>query len=324
MLILSESDVLRRLDAGRLISALEAAFCDRYSSVTIPQRTHLEIEDGILLLMPCYDRGGRTLGMKTVVVREKDTGGEGRVRASYLLLDLMSGQPRMTAGAKHMTAMRTAATSSLATKYLAREDAKVLGVIGTSTEARIHLEVLQLVRRFERFLVAGRMPKRTQAFAREMSQSLKVEIEAVDAGTCAAGSDVLCTCTNSSTPLFDGGVVRPGTHINAIGAFQPHTRELDSSVVKRSQVVVESYDAALAEAGDLLIPIGEGAIGRDHIVADLHELVTGAKTVRTSANDITLFKSVGNALEDLVAAELIAGIVLNGQGGSAVEETRHD
>src|SRR5437660_8846088 len=138
-----------------------------------------------------------------------------------------------------------------------------------------------------------------------MSQKINRPVESVDAQTCATQSDVLCTCTTSPVPLFDGNLLRPGTHLNLIGAFQPHAREVDSRTVQRAHVIVDTYDGALAEAGDLLIPIKEGIISRDHIAADLHELLTGKKPGRTSASEITLFKSVGCALEDLITAELL-------------------
>jgi ornithine cyclodeaminase/alanine dehydrogenase-like protein (mu-crystallin family) len=138
-----------------------------------------------------------------------------------------------------------------------------------------------------------------------MKPEHSMKIEAVDAETCARESDVLCTCTTSGVPLFDGWWVRPGTHLNLVGAFQPETREVDDETVKRARVVVDTYDGALAEAGDLLIPLKNGAIHRDHVVADLHEIASGKKQGRTSHEDITLFKSVGCALEDLVTAQLI-------------------
>jgi ornithine cyclodeaminase/alanine dehydrogenase-like protein (mu-crystallin family) len=130
-------------------------------------------------------------------------------------------------------------------------------------------------------------------------------ITVVDARTCAAQSDVLCTCTSNSAPLFDGRDLRPGTHLNLVGAFRPQTREVDSHTIQNSRVVVDTYGNALSEVGELLIPLQEGLITRDHIVADLHELVSGAKQGRRSPEEITVFKSVGCALEDLVAAELL-------------------
>jgi ornithine cyclodeaminase len=129
-------------------------------------------------------------------------------------------------------------------------------------------------------------------------------VEAADADRCAAESDVLCSCTNAKAPLFDGKLLRPGTHLNLVGAFQSHTREVDSVTIRQATVVVDTYDGAFAEAGDLLIPMREGVIGRDHIKMDLHELVNVKNLTRASA-EITVFKSVGCALEDLVAAELV-------------------
>jgi ornithine cyclodeaminase len=139
-----------------------------------------------------------------------------------------------------------------------------------------------------------------------MSTELNLKIEAVYARTCAAESDVLCTCTTSPTPLFDGQMLRKGAHINAVGSFQPHTRELDDVTVQRARIAVDTFDGAHAEAGDLLIPMRSGGVTRAHWLADLHQVVSGKVQVRTSPTDITLFKSVGCALEDLAAAELLA------------------
>jgi ornithine cyclodeaminase/alanine dehydrogenase-like protein (mu-crystallin family) len=138
-----------------------------------------------------------------------------------------------------------------------------------------------------------------------MKQACGMEVESVDAETCARESDVLCACTTSSEPLFDGRWLRPGAHLNLVGAFQPHAREVDDETVRRARVVVDTWEGALAEAGDVLIPMKNGVIDRGHILADLHEVASAKKKVRTSAADITLFKSVGCALEDLVTAKLI-------------------
>jgi ornithine cyclodeaminase len=138
-----------------------------------------------------------------------------------------------------------------------------------------------------------------------MKQDHGIEVEPVDAATCARESDVLCTCTTSSTPLFDGGCLQAGAHLNLVGAFQPDTREVDDTTARRSRIVVDTYHGALAEAGDLLLPLKTGAITRAHVVADLHEIASGKKQGRTNSRDVTLFKSVGCALEDLVTAKLI-------------------
>jgi ornithine cyclodeaminase/alanine dehydrogenase-like protein (mu-crystallin family) len=228
------------------------------------------------------------------------------VHATYMLLDPRTAQPVLVVPANYLTDLRTAATSAVATKFLARQDVRVLGVFGTGRQARAHIKILPLVRRFERVLVCGREPGASRDFAQKMSTEMNIPIEPADARTCAAESDVLCACTTSPTPLFEGRILRPGTHLNLVGAFQPHTREVDSVTLQRSRVVVETYEGVLAEAGDLLIPMQEGSVHRDHIASDLHGLVSGKTQGRIDDSTITLFKSVGYALEDLVTAELLS------------------
>jgi ornithine cyclodeaminase/alanine dehydrogenase-like protein (mu-crystallin family) len=305
MTTLTEDDVRQRLDPTRVIAAIESAFRDRFFTTVMPTRTHVNLPEGVFLIMPCYDPAGRALGMKLVSVQDKPARPEDRIQATYMLFDTETARPRLLAPANHLTDIRTAATSAVATKFLAREDAQTLGVFGTGRQARAHLKVLPSVRPFQRVLVCGRDPSRTREFAREMSATLRLPVEPADAQTCARDSDVICACTTSQTPLFDGQVLRSSTHLNLVGTFQPHAREVDSATIQRAWVVVDTYDAALAEAGDLLIPMREGLIGRDHIAADLHELVCERKPPPSSSTDITVFKSVGCALEDLVTAELL-------------------
>jgi ornithine cyclodeaminase/alanine dehydrogenase-like protein (mu-crystallin family) len=303
---LSEQDVFRRLNPARVLDAIESAFRDRYPSVVIPARTHIPLANGIFLAMPCYDPARHVLGTKLVTVKRHPIPGEPSVQATYLLLDADTAQPHLTISANYLTDLRTAATSAIATKYLARQDASTLGVFGTGRLATSHLQVLPLARKFERILICGRDPIRTAAFVDSMTNSShSLLVQSADAQTVASESDVLCTCTSSSAPLFDGRDLRPGTHLNLVGSFQPHAREADTATIQRSRIVVETYDAALAEPGDLLIPMREQAITRDHIVADLHELISGKKQGRQSREEITVFKSVGCALEDLATAELL-------------------
>ena len=309
---LTESDVRRLLDPAQLCSALESAFRHRYPSISLPPRTHAELAHGIFLSMSCYDRAAGTLGMKLIVVRDKvrdkaqDESDGGLVQATYLLLDPQTAQPRLTIAANYLTDLRTAATSAVATKFLARPDASTLGIFGTGRLARAHLAMLPLARNFQRVLICGRNPSRSAEFIQNVSGELPgVTITATDARTCAAQSDVLCTCTSHSAPLFDGRDLRPGTHLNLVGAFRPQTREVDTYTIQHARVVVDTHSAALSEVGELMIPLQEGAITRDHIAADLHELVSGTRQGRRSPEEITVFKSVGCALEDLVAAELL-------------------
>ena len=310
---LTEADVRRLLDPLTLCAALESAFRDRYPSISLPPRTHAELAHGIFLAMSCYDGAANTLGMKLILVRDQNARdiaaglplSEGRIQATYLLLDPETAQPRLTIAANYLTDLRTAATSAVATKFLARPAASTLGIFGTGRLALAHLAVLPLARNFERVLVCGRNPSRSAEFVQKVSAQLPdLTIITADARTCAAQSDVLCTCTSNSAPLFDGRDLRPGTHLNLVGAFRPETREVDTHTIQRSRVVVDTYLAAL-EVGELVIPLQEGAIARDHVAADLHELISGTKQGRRNPQEITVFKSVGCALEDLVAAELL-------------------
>ncbi len=302
--MLSEDEVRQCLDPASLIRELERAFRDRYAQITIPARLHIPLDTGIFLIMPCYDRAGRALGMKLVTVQSQPARTEDRVQATVMLFDSETGKPRLVMEAKFLTDLRTAAASAVATKFLAPNDVKTLGIFGTGRQARAHLAVLPLVREFERVLVCAKNLSRLKTFCEQMADVVDLPIEPVEADRCAAESDVLCTCTTSQSPLFDGKLLRRGTHLNLVGAFQPQAREVDSLTIRRALLVVDTYDGALAEAGDILLPLSEGIIDRDHIKADLHELASGRVVGRSA--DITIFKSVGCAFEDLIAAELIA------------------
>jgi len=250
--------------------------------------------------MPAYDSVVGFAGVKTVTV----TKARG-VNAQYELLDPLTGAVLARMEANWLTDLRTAATSAVATSALARSDSHKLGIFGTGRQAEAHIAVLPRVRRFDRVLVCGTERGKVEVFCRSMADLYKIEVTPADAETCVRQSDVVCTCTTSRGPVFDGQWLKPGMHLNLIGAFQPDTREVDDATIQRSRLVVDTYAGALAEAGDLLIPLRNSDIKETHILADLHETVSGKKQVRRGPGDITLFKSVGCALEDLVTASLI-------------------
>jgi len=303
MRVFTDSEVRSLLSPAELVDAIEATFARNYCATAVmPIRTHVPVNNrGVLLVMPCYDSAIPGLGTKLISVFENVTQ---RLRAAYVLLDPVSGELQALMAANYLTAVRTAATSAVATRRMARPDARVLGVFGTGRQARSHIEVLTAILRFERVLVCGSSLERSRLFAAAIAGELHLAVEPTDARMCASQSDVICTCTSSSTPVFEGKWMRPGTHMNLVGAFQPEKREADSEAIRRARIVVETYDSAFAEAGDLLIPIREGVIGREQVIADLHELTSGKKAGRTSPDEITIFKNLGCALEDLVAATL--------------------
>lgn len=300
MRLYSESQVRSAVMPDEVIQAIRSAFARGFATLRMPVRTTLELDGALLLVMPCYDSALNAAGVKLVSVSAK-----AGVHAIYELLDPATGISIARMEADYLTDLRTAATSAVATDLLARKDAETLGIFGSGRQAVAHLTVLPCVRKFKRFLVCGSARSDLKAFCAKMKKEHVLDIEMTDAQTVAKESDVICTCTTAHEPLFNGNWLRLGTHLNLVGAFQPETSEVDDTTVKRARVVVDTYEGALSEAGDLLIPINNGTVERSHIVADLHEIASGKKQGRTNPDQITLFKSVGCAMEDLVTAHLI-------------------
>jgi ornithine cyclodeaminase len=286
------------------IDALERGFATQEPSAGAPPRSHVGTAAGSLLVMAAA--GERGVGVKLVTVTPSNPALDlPFVHAVYVLFDPFTQAPVAVVDGAALTALRTAAVSALATRWLAREEAHRLVVFGAGVQARSHVEAMRAVRPVDELIVVSRTTARAETFAADMrSGGLDVRVGSVADVTAA---QIVCTCTTSDVPLFGGDALPAGAHVNAVGAYRPDARELDTATIARARVVVETRDAALTEAGDLLIPIGEGEIGADHVVADLAELVRGAP-VRRSVDDITVFESVGIAFEDLVvAAAAIAG-----------------
>jgi ornithine cyclodeaminase/alanine dehydrogenase-like protein (mu-crystallin family) len=289
-----------RLSMAEAIDALERAFRDEDPTAG-PLRTTFDTPAGSLLLMPAA--GERGVGVKLVSLTPGNPQrGLPFIHAVYVLFDAESQAPAAILDGSALTALRTAAVSGLATRHLAREDAERLVVFGAGVQARSHLDAMLAVRPIRRVTVVSRSAAPAEVLA---ATATRAGCEASIGGPdVVAFADVVCTCTTSADPLFDGTTLAPGTHVNAIGSYRPDTRELDTETVRRARVVVETREVALEEAGDLLIPIREGAIGPDHVVADLAETVRGA-AVRRAPDDVTVFKGVGMAFEDLVVARAI-------------------
>jgi ornithine cyclodeaminase/alanine dehydrogenase-like protein (mu-crystallin family) len=299
---LDGDEVRRRLSMREAIDALEAAFRDGDPSAT-PLRSHVETARGTLLLMPAVGAAG--VGVKLVTLTDANpAAGLPLIHAVYALFHPVTQVPVMLVDGAALTALRTAAVSGLATRHLARADAARLVVFGAGVQAGVHLEAMVAVRPITHLAVVTRSPARAEDL---LARATALGIDAsLDGPHAVTGADIVCTCTTAEEPLFDGGALAAGAHVNAVGAFQPHTREIDTATVRRAQVVVETRAAALDEAGDLLIPIGEGAIGPEHVRADLQDVVRGTQ-VRSGPDDVTLFESVGLAFEDLaVAGALVA------------------
>jgi ornithine cyclodeaminase/alanine dehydrogenase-like protein (mu-crystallin family) len=291
----------RRLPMIAAIDALEVAFRDGDPSST-PLRSQTDTAAGSLLLMPAASSAG--VGVKMVTLTEANPArGLPLIHALYVLFDAAAQAPRLLIEGGALTGLRTAAVSGLATRLLARPDARRLVIFGAGVQARAHLVAMAAVRPVAELAVVSRTPERA---AELVGIAGAMGIRAGMGGSDAvADADIICTCTTATEPLFDGRRLPEGAHVNAVGAYRPEARELDTETVRRARVVVETRDAAWEEAGDLVIPLGEGAIERDHVIADLQELAQGAE-VRRGPGDVTLFESVGLASEDLAVATAFA------------------
>ena len=318
--VLTRSDLQRLLPMSAVIDRLRAAF-EAYAAgaLILPPRQRLDLPGGVVFSMPCAGLGAR-LGIKTVSVFEGNPSrGLPRLLATYALHDAETGALLALTDGAYLTAVRTAATSALAATYLARPESSRVGVFGTGVQARFHLEALRARFPLAEAMAVARTPDRAAAFAKAAERELGMRVRpAGGAEELLAHADIVVTATTAGTPLFAGHLLRPGQCVLAVGAFAPTTRELDTVAIQRARVFVDTWEGALAEAGDVLIPLAEGAITKAHLLGDLGELVAGRLPGRRGDEEITIFKSVGSALEDLATAVLAAeGAAAAGLGQQA-------
>jgi ornithine cyclodeaminase/alanine dehydrogenase-like protein (mu-crystallin family) len=306
-LLLARTDLERLLDVEQVIAACAAAFT-AYSSgrTATPLRVAVEPPGagGVLLAMPCAVADPPALGTKVVTVfRDNPARGLPTVASLYLLSDYETGAPLCVMDGAYLTGLRTAAGSAVATRHLARSDARTLGVFGTGVQARFHVDAIRRVRPIERVLVAGTSWEKAEGFARWVREAtgLVARPGAVDEVSAA---DVVAACTTSPRPVVDAGHVRPGAHVNAVGAFSPTARELPTALMTRARVYVDTRAGACAEAGDLLIPVQEGALAPDAVLGEIGEVLLGRAPGRQADTDITVYKSVGAAFLDAATARL--------------------
>ena len=306
MLVLSATDVEKLLPMAEAIAAVETGFrLLGQGKLNIPDRLHIPVDPkATWLIMPAISmQEPPWMGVKLVsVFPDNCEKSLDIVQACYLLQDGRTGETKALMDATSLTAIRTPATSAVATRYLAPGKSHVLGIIGTGVQARGHLVAMCAVAPIREVLICGQTPGESEEFVSSNKAPIGTRLRSAYPEELVTRSDIICTCTTSTTPVFSGDLLSPGTHINGVGSFQPDTRELDTRSVQRALVVVDSYTAALKEAGDLLIPISDGDFKRANIQAELCEVVLG-KRVRYSDEEITLFKSTGHAIEDLVCAK---------------------
>ena len=326
-LLLTRKDVMSVLTMKEAIAAVEEGFRQlALGNVTMPQRPVIRIPEhhGLYLGMPAYvggvgDGGSLALKVVTVYPDNPDKFGLPTTIGTLLLNDPRSGALVAIMDAGFLTAMRTGAASGVATKYLAREDASSVGVFGAGVQARTQLEAVCAVRAIERAVVYDPWVEGRTKYAAEMSEQLSIPVEPTDDARACVENDVLVAASSSKSPIFEGAWLAAGTHINAIGSHSPDARELDTETIRRSKVVPDYAPACLAEAGDLILPIQEGAISEAHIHASLGEVVAGEKAGRESADEITLFKAVGLAVQDAVTATRVYELAQAAGVGATIE-----
>jgi ornithine cyclodeaminase/alanine dehydrogenase-like protein (mu-crystallin family) len=291
--------------------------------VILPLRTMLALPggDAVMGLMPSYLGGLESVGVKVVAAFPANFGTKYDTHQGVVLFfDTQRGLLRAIVDATSITAIRTAAVSGLATDLLARPDAGDLAIIGAGTQAHTHLQAMRAVRPVRRVRVYSAPPASAAEFAEREARltGLRVEVAAT-AQEAVAGADLICTTTTATEPVVQGAWVSPGAHINAVGAYTPTTRELDSALVTGSRLYADKRESLLSEAGEFLIPRGEGLIGDDHIVAEIGEVLTGKAPGRTSPDQITLFKSLGIAIEDLAAAHAVYQVAKERELGTWID-----
>jgi ornithine cyclodeaminase/alanine dehydrogenase-like protein (mu-crystallin family) len=291
------------------IDAMAEAFSQLSSgSADAPQRLSLDLDKhkGSALFMPVYMPSRSLVGLKTVHIH-KDNPNKGMpvIHAIYTLFNSETGETLAVMDGEYLTAVRTGAASGLATKLLSRENSEVLALFGAGVQARTQAEAVCSVRNIEEIFVFDIDQSKSEKFTDEMSEHLGINITPQTNFPIIKEADIICTATTANNPLFDDTLLKPGVHINGVGSYTPEMCEIPHETIKRSKLVVDSVSACLVEAGDIIQPITKGIISENHIHAEIGEIVLGSKAGRSNDEEITVFKSVGNAVQDVSAAAVI-------------------
>ena len=311
ILIVSQAEVERLLPMQICIDVMsDALIALAKGQVHLPLRVVVRPSEaaGLMALMPTYISGERAAyGVKVIgVFPGNPAKGKDSHQGAVLLLSAETGEPLALMNASAITAIRTAAVSGVATRWLARNDASDLAIIGSGVQARSHLAALACVRSIKRVRVTSRHLEHAKAFAKEMSEHYDFPIEPVkNVEAAVRGADLIVTATSSSKPIVRREWIAAGAHLNVVGASQPNAREVDTATMAAASLFVDRRESTLNESGDYLFAVRDGAIRPEHIRAEIGEVLMGARPGRTTIEEITLFKSLGLAVEDVAAAEYI-------------------
>lgn len=310
--ILSGKQIRDAISMKDVIDAMRTAFIELSAGrAEMPIRAHISIAqpEGTALFMPSYMKPTEMIGIKTVTLFEDNRKHSiPYIQGMVCLFDGNNGRPRAVLDGMTITALRTGAASGLATELLARKNSSTCAVFGAGVQGRTQLEAVCAVRDIKKATIYDPFAAASVNFAEEMEEQLNVEITvATTAKQTVRDADIVCCATLSETPVFSDEDLPDGVHINAVGSYKPHVQEVPEEMVLRSRLYVDHRDSALEETGDLIIPIHKGTITEQHIVAELGEVAAGKAPGRNSDNEITFFKSVGVAVQDLAAAAVTLG-----------------
>jgi len=325
ILILTHGEVEELLPMPECITVMEDALSAlARGEMQQPMRMVVKPETaaGVMAMMPAYKSGEDAVyGLKAICVFPENPGkGKDAHQGGVMLFSGETGELLALMNASAITAIRTAAVSAVATRLLAREDASELAIIGAGVQARSHLASMNCVRAIKRARVASRTLAHAQTFAADLQEQYAFPIEAMqDAQAAVTGADLIVTATTSREPVLNRGWISPGAHINAVGTYSRKAREVDTATMVAASLFVDRRESALNEAGDYLIAASEGAVGPDHIRAEIGEVLIGTHSGRGTSDEITLFKSLGIAVEDLAAASYLYRKAEQLQAGAWVE-----
>ena len=311
MLVLTRSQVRDLVSMSDAIALMKEAFAELSAGRTVsPLRTVIPLQDreADALFMPAFVPSMDALGLKSVnVFRNNPSRGLPAIHALVMLVDTETGQPAAIMDGSYLTALRTGAVSGAAADLLAREDSRTLTVIGAGAQGVTQIAAICAVRPIERVIAVDINEAALERLREGIRRDWPDLLERVEISTNAPGAvrqaDIVCTATTSRQPVFADANLKPGTHVSGVGAYTPQMQEIPAETVVRATVVVDAMDAALEEAGDLIIPLNQGLVSRDHFARELGMLVNGDVSGRTSREEITFFKSVGNAVQDVVVAK---------------------
>lgn len=308
---ITAEEIRQILRMPEAIEAVREAFVQLSSGLAlVPPRTSLEIPEyrTTVLAMSAYWPRIKRVGLKLISLCEDNPGkGLPLAQAVTIIMDAERGIPLVVMEAGYLTAVRTGAASGVATSVLARKDARVVAIFGAGVQGRTQLEALAAVRPLRRALVFDIDPRAAAAFAEEMGKKLQIDVEPAASPEALREADIISTATTSSVPVFRDEDLRPGAHINAVGSYKPHVREIPGETMARAGIYVDHRATCLEEAGDLIIPLRQGVIGEADIRAEIGEVLAGLEPGRRSEEEITVFKSVGTAVQDLAVACLVIG-----------------